>query len=155
MSLTFITIIRIYFDRSYRSHDFHPEVGLVIAGGNNGTVMDRVEISPVGNELGAAFEELAPLPKQLTASCLAILSESTVFVAGGLDIGELDFSSDLVRFRFTWIMLHCSAVHQLIGWDFSGNKVLKVHTIKLCLQADGLLGTLDCFVALNEINLLS
>ena len=83
-----LTLIRIYFDRSYRSHDFNPEVGLVIAGGNNGTVMDRVEISPVGDELGAAFEELAPLPEQLTASCLVILDKRTVFVAGGLDIGE-------------------------------------------------------------------
>ena len=86
-----MTFIGINFDRSYRSHDFHPEVGLVIAGGNNGTVMDRVEISQVGDELGAAFEELAPLPKQLTASCLVILDERTVFVAGGLDIGKLDF----------------------------------------------------------------
>ena len=50
--------------------------------------MDRVEISPIGEELGAAFEELSPLPKQLTASCLVILDERTVFVAGGLDVGE-------------------------------------------------------------------
>ena len=64
--------------------------------------MDRLEISPVGDELGAAFQELAPLPKQLTASCLIILDEKTVFVAGGLNIGKLDFLSDLVRLRFTW-----------------------------------------------------
>ena len=76
------------YDRSVRSYDFHPGVGLVIAGGNNGTIMDRVELSPIGDQLGVAFEELAPLPKQLTASCLVILDKGTVFVAGGLDVGE-------------------------------------------------------------------
>ena len=49
-----------------------------------------------GDDLGAAFEELAPLPKRLTATCLVVVEERTVFVAGGLDIGEL---SDLAFIR--------------------------------------------------------
>ena len=72
-------------NRKGRAFDFHPEVGLVIAGGYNGTEMDIVEISRPGQELARKFERLPNLPKQLEESCLVIINSTTIFVAGGND----------------------------------------------------------------------
>ena len=69
-----------------RAYDFHPEVGLVIAGGYNGTEMDVVEMSQPGQDLGRRFERLPNLPMQLTYSCLVIINMTTIFVAGGQSI---------------------------------------------------------------------
>ena len=70
--------------RYNKAWDFHPQVGLIISGGDshqNG-VLNIVERS---TDYGVSFQALEPLPVGIYSHCLAIVDETTVFVAGGID----------------------------------------------------------------------
>ena len=71
--------------REWRAFDISESLGLVIAGGYNGTSnMDGVERS---SDLGASFEA-APeaLPTAVNGACLVVV-DHRVFVIGGYDGG--------------------------------------------------------------------
>ena len=70
--------------REWRAFDYSESVGLVIAGGYNGTSnMDGVERSA---DLGAATFEAAPeaLPTAVNGACLVVVGHRA-FVIGGYD----------------------------------------------------------------------
>ena len=72
--------------REWRAFDYSESVGLVIAGGYNGTSnMDRVEqSSDFGATFGAAPE--MALPAAVNGACLVVV-DHRVFVIGGYDGG--------------------------------------------------------------------
>ena len=74
--------------RAERAWDFTPEIGVVLAGGENSTseAMDRVEMS---DDFGDSFTELPPLPKGLKNGCLVIAGQ-TLFHAGGRESKDVD-----------------------------------------------------------------
>ena len=90
--------------RKGRAFDFHPDVGLVIAGGYNGTEMDIVEMSRRGQDLGRKFEKLPNLPKQLEESCLVIINSTTIFVAGGNDGDFMHIPLDSKSIMYTFLV---------------------------------------------------
>jgi len=74
------------------ANDFRPDVGLIIAGGqNNSGQMKRVEIS---KDYGATFQELEPLPVARERACVTIVDEKTFYVIGGQGRNDV-YSYDL------------------------------------------------------------
>ena len=64
-----------------RAHDFHPDVGLVVAGGvSGGTTLNKAVIS---TDHGKTFRNLARLTRPLKVACLVIINGTTFFIAGG------------------------------------------------------------------------
>ena len=70
------------FSRSYRSFDFNPQVGLILAGGFYGdfNVIDNMEIS---FDYASSFQDFGRLPKGIAGACLRIVDQDTIFVTGG------------------------------------------------------------------------
>ena len=69
---------------SYQFYDFHPDVGLIVAGGSSPN-SKKVELS---TDYGYTKRSLPDLPyglssSYLTRACLVIINTTTVFVAGG------------------------------------------------------------------------
>ena len=71
------SLLPAFFFRDYRSSDYLPEVGLVIAGG--GQQQKSAEIS---RDNGVTFEPLPNLPRTSPESCLVIV-DNTAFQTGG------------------------------------------------------------------------
>ena len=66
--------------RKDKGWDYHPKVGLVIAGGKEGSYLDKVERS---SDNGVTFQELPKLPNIIIALCLVIVDNERIFTAGG------------------------------------------------------------------------
>ena len=66
-----------------RAWDFHPDVGLVLAGGVEGGSMIQIDGVEISEDYGITFRELAPLPKTIYVGCAVIVNESTVYHIGG------------------------------------------------------------------------
>ena len=64
------------------AYDFHPNVGLMVAGGNQiSTTRDKVERSM---DFGGTFQEFGTYPGgRRIMYCLVIIDENTIFGAGG------------------------------------------------------------------------
>ena len=72
------------FPRSvYRAWAFRPDVGLVIAGGDNHTdgLLDAAEMS---EDFGVSFQALPSLPRAVHGACL-VLSDGKAIIIGGFD----------------------------------------------------------------------
>ena len=67
--------------RKDKGWDYHPKVGLVIAGGKEGSYLDKVERS---SDNGVTFQELPKLPNIIISLCLVIVDNERIFIAGGL-----------------------------------------------------------------------
>ena len=97
--------------RAYRSFDFNPQVGLILAGGLNGdfyvnngifsgdiNFVDNMEISV---DYASTFQDLGRLPKGIAGACLKIVDHRTIFVAGGsTDV----YTSGSIVDTYTWDM---------------------------------------------------
>ena len=68
-------------------YDFHPDVGLVVAGGGYGLPYNQIEISTDGGKTKRRLPDLpygaAHWGGSLCGACLAVVDTNTVFVAGG------------------------------------------------------------------------
>ena len=63
--------------------DYHPDVGLIVAGGLFNEPSNQVEISTDNGQTTGRLPDL-PYGDALCGACLAIVDTNTVFVAGGL-----------------------------------------------------------------------
>ena len=69
--------------------DYHPTVGLVVAGGNSapegsGNALDSVYRSKdIFPDSGVVFEQLPKLPKEIDRGCLVIVDEDEILRLGG------------------------------------------------------------------------
>ena len=77
----------------WRAWDFHPEVGLFMAGANSIT-SDKVEISENG---GLTFRKLPDVPytNKVYGACAVIIDEERIFIAGGIKSRAFNHFADL------------------------------------------------------------
>ncbi len=73
---------------SFAGHDRHPSWGLVMAGGWSKAPGDNDDGGMVSNMAfatrdGKNFEQLGPLPLEMSSNCLAVIDSDRLFVAGG------------------------------------------------------------------------
>ena len=71
---------------AYQFYDFHPDVGLIIAGGLF-PASKKVEISTDYGQTKTSLPDLPYGSDDLSSACLVIVNTTTIFVAGGS--GEL------------------------------------------------------------------
>ena len=65
------------------AYAFHEDLGLVIAGGSSGSEQYGSVISTTD---GSDYTNMADLPSPTTSGCLAIYNETTMYLAGGVDL---------------------------------------------------------------------
>ena len=74
--------------RYARAHNYHPDVGLVVAGGRD-IGWNALKMAVISNDGGRTFTNLPDLPRPLSSACLVIIKDKRqVFVAGGHDGGK-------------------------------------------------------------------
>ena len=80
-------VIQFHHSRQYQFWDYNPKVGLIVAGGDS---PQSVNLN-ISRDNGLTVETLTEIPygwcsgsyKYISAGCLVIVNETTVFVAGG------------------------------------------------------------------------